>query len=85
MLTKFHFRDAVLCDIELKADDGIIVYGHRVVLASCSPCFHEMFTTFKKNIKDHVIINGLDSTTLYILVDFIYTGQIMVTEENVIV
>lgn len=42
-----------------------------------------MFTSFEESNKDHVIIRELDSTALKLLVDFIYTAQIMVTEENV--
>lgn len=42
-----------------------------------------MFTTFEESTKDCVIIRELDSTALKLLVDFIYTAQIMVTEENV--
>jgi len=42
-----------------------------------------MFTSFEESNKDHVVIRELDSTALKLLVDFIYTAQIMVTEENV--
>lgn len=42
-----------------------------------------MFTSFEESNKDHVAIRELDSTALILLVDFIYTAQIMVTEENV--
>lgn len=77
------FRDEVLCDIKLETDDGTVVCGHKVVLASSSPYFHAMFTSFEESNKDHVVIRELDSTALILLVDFIYTAQIMVTEENV--
>lgn len=77
------FRDKVLCDIKLETDDGTLVYGHKAVLASASPYFHAMFTSFEESNKDLVVIKELDSTALVLLVDFIYTAQIMVTEENV--
>lgn len=83
MVTNFAFRDEVLCDIKLETDDGTTVHGHKVVLASASPYFYAMFTSFEESNKDHVIIRELDSTALKLLVDFIYTAQIMVTEENV--
>lgn len=79
----FTFRDEVLCDIKLETDDGTIVFGHKVVLASTSQYFHAMFTSFEESNKDHVIIRELDSIALKLLVDFIYTAQIMVTEDNV--
>lgn len=61
----------------------MVVLGHKVVLISASPYFHEMFVSFKDGCKDHFVIRGLDSKVLELLVDFIYTGEIMVTEENV--
>ncbi|VVC24961.1 Hypothetical protein CINCED_3A021095 [Cinara cedri] len=76
-------KDGVLCDIKLETDDGTVVYAHKVILSSASPYFHAMFTTFEESTKDCVIIRELDSTALKLLVDFIYTAQIMVTEENV--
>jgi len=57
--------------------------GHKVVLISASSYFHEMFVSFKDGCKDHFVIRELDSKILELLVDFIYTGEIMVTEENV--
>jgi len=54
-----------------------------VLLASASPYFHAMFTNFTEKNKDFVVIRQLDSTTLKLLVDFIYSEKIMVTEKNV--
>lgn len=79
----FVFRDEVLCDIKLETDDGTIVYGHKVVLASTSPYFLAMFTSFEESSKDHVVIRELDSSALKLLVDYMYTAEIMVTEDNV--
>jgi len=79
----FVFRHEVLCDIKLETDEGIIICGHKVVLASASPYFQAMFTHFAEKNKDHVVIRELDSITLQLLVDFIYSGKIMVTENNV--
>ncbi|XP_050424984.1 ring canal kelch homolog [Adelges cooleyi] len=76
-------RDELLCDIKLEADDGTVVCGHKIILASTSPYFHAMFTSFEESNKDRVIIRELDSTALKLLIDFIYTAQIMVTEDNV--
>lgn len=72
-----------MCDIKLETDDGTIVFGHKNILASVSPYFLAMFTNFEERNKDHVVIREMDSTALKCLVDFIYTSQIMVTEENV--
>ena len=54
-----------------------------MILASASPYFHEMFTNLSEKNKDLVVIGELDSTILQQLVDFIYSGKIIVTERNV--
>lgn len=77
------FRDKVLCDINLVTDNGTVVCAHKVVLASTCPYFHSMFSCFEEYNKDQVIIKGLDSTALILLVDFFYTAQIIIDEENV--
>jgi len=53
-----------------------------VVLASASPYFHAMFTNFAERNHGLVVMKQLDSTALQLLVNFIYSGQIVVTEEN---
>jgi len=54
-----------------------------VVLASASEYFHAMFTNFEEKNQNLVVIKQLDSCVLQFLIDFIYCGEIMVTEENV--
>jgi len=48
-----------------------------------SPYFYAMFSNFYESNKDLVNIRELDSSILQLLVDYIYTGEIMVTKENV--
>ncbi|XP_001948815.2 kelch-like protein 3 isoform X2 [Acyrthosiphon pisum] len=76
-------QDEVFCDIKLEADDGKIIFGHKVVLASASPYFHAMFTNFAESNKDLVAIKHLNSTAIQLLVDYIYSGEVVVTEKNV--
>jgi len=42
-----------------------------------------MFSNFDESNKDLINIRELDSTILQLLVDYIYTGEIMITKENV--
>lgn len=42
-----------------------------------------MFTHFEEVNKDHINIRELDSNILQLLVDYMYTGEITITEENV--
>jgi len=59
------------------------VLGHKNVLMAASPYFLAMFTNFNESNKYLVNIRELDSTTLRLLIDYIYTGEITITEENV--
>jgi len=83
--TFLFFRNEALCDIRLKTDDGCITFGHKnVVLMAASPYFNAMFSNyFNESKSDFVCIKKLYSTVLQLLVDYIYTGKIMVTKENV--
>lgn len=74
---------AQLCDISLRA--GVTTLSaHRVVLAAASAYFHAMFNDdlVEKNQKE-VTIHDLDPLALTLLVDFSYTGEIVISEDNV--
>ncbi|XP_029348142.1 kelch-like protein 2 [Acyrthosiphon pisum] len=73
----------IFCDIKLETEDKKIIFAHKVVLASASPFFHAMFTNFAEKNHDLVVMREIDSTALQLLVNFIYSGAIVVTEENV--
>jgi len=66
----------------LQTDDGQKVLGHKAVLVVVSPYFCAMFPSIFGRNKDFVNIS-IDSTTLKMLVDYMYTGEITVTIENV--
>ncbi|KAM4586731.1 kelch-like protein 3 isoform 1-T1 [Fundulus diaphanus] len=73
----------LLCDVQLVAG-SVEVPAHRVVLASCSPYFCAMFTGDMSESKaPRVEIREVDGQTLRKLVDYIYTAEIEVTEDNV--
>ncbi|XP_019739597.1 kelch-like protein 3 isoform X1 [Hippocampus comes] len=73
----------MLCDVQLVAG-SVMVAAHRVVLAASSPYFCAMFTGDMTESKaQQVEIGEVDGPTLTMLVDYIYTAQIEVTEDNV--
>jgi len=42
-----------------------------------------MFTNFEEKDQDLVVMRQLDSFALQLLVDFMYSGEILITEKNV--
>ncbi|XP_016658903.1 kelch-like protein 2 isoform X4 [Acyrthosiphon pisum] len=80
---QFYRNGGVLCDIKLETDDGKIILGHKVVFISASPYFRAMFTLSEEVKKDHINIREVDFKVLQLLVDYMYTGEITITEENV--
>ncbi|XP_077387906.1 kelch-like protein 3 isoform X2 [Festucalex cinctus] len=73
----------MLCDVQLVAG-SMTVAAHRVVLAASSPYFCAMFTGDMSESKaQQVEIGQVDGPTLAKLVDYIYTAQIEVSEDNV--
>ncbi|KAL4107155.1 hypothetical protein QTP88_017540 [Uroleucon formosanum] len=76
-------KDDFFYDIKLETDDGKIIYGHKVVLASACQYFNAMFTNFEEKDQDLVIMRQLNSSALQLFVDFMYFEEIMVTEKNV--
>ncbi|XP_060857520.1 ring canal kelch homolog [Metopolophium dirhodum] len=75
-------QDEMFCDIKLKTDSGGIISGHKVILASACSYFQAMFTNFAEKNQDIVVIKHIHHTALQILIDFLYTGVITVTENN---
>lgn len=72
----------LLCDIVLVAEH-VEIPAHKMVLASCSPYFYAMFTGFTERESSRVTIQQVDPEALETLVEYVYTSQVEVTEENV--
>uniref|UniRef100_A0A3Q2VN84 Intracisternal A particle-promoted polypeptide n=1 Tax=Haplochromis burtoni TaxID=8153 RepID=A0A3Q2VN84_HAPBU len=71
------------CDVGLKVG-GRVFKVHRLVLAASSPYFSALFAGgMREADKEEVQILGVDTDVFEILLEFIYTGVIGVTVENV--
>lgn len=76
------FRQNLLCDVTLVAE-SMEIQAHKMVLASCSPYFYAMFTGFEESRQDRITLQGVDFNALQLLIDYVYTSLVDVTEENV--
>ncbi|XP_054269165.1 ring canal kelch homolog isoform X2 [Macrosteles quadrilineatus] len=72
----------LLCDVRLVAD-AVEVPAHKMVLAACSPYFHAMFTSFEERDQERIVLQGVDPQALQLLIDYVYSSEVHVTEENV--
>ena len=72
-----------LCDITVRVNTKDIL-AHRSVLAAASPYFFAMFTGEMSEAKQNVVIlKEVEPDALELLIEYCYTAQVKVTEENV--
>jgi kelch-like protein 20 len=72
-----------LCDVVITVGSRKI-FAHKVILAACSPYFRAMFTgALSESSQTEVTIRDVDETAMDILIDFCYTSNIVVEENNV--
>ena len=70
-----------LTDVTLVCGGGEQMEAHKIVLASCSPFFMDLF---KRNKHPHplVFLRGIGVEDLVAVVDFVYNGQTNICSEN---
>ena len=72
-----------LCDITLVTKDGKELKAHRNVLSAASPFFDKLLQSdMKENREGIVQISEISSALMEVVLDFIYTGSVEVTQEN---
>lgn len=76
-------KQGSLCDVTLVAE-GRQFPVHKIILVSSSPYFRAMFNgTMSESSQDLVNLAGVQATALRQLIEYIYSGEVEVTEENV--
>uniref|UniRef100_A0A8D9BB85 Kelch-like protein diablo n=2 Tax=Cacopsylla melanoneura TaxID=428564 RepID=A0A8D9BB85_9HEMI len=73
----------ILCDAQFEVD-GQIVRAHKIILASRSQYFRAMFTSQMKESYECVIkLNNVSFDIFSSIIDFLYTGRIEVSNNNI--
>ena len=75
--------DQSFCDVIFVTMDQKEFPVHKVVLASCSPYFKALFNRFEESNQKRIVLKNVDSKTLSLLLDYVYSSKIKVDEENV--
>ncbi|XP_041460207.1 kelch-like protein 18 [Lytechinus variegatus] len=77
-------RQGKLCDVTLKVEDHKFT-AHRIVLAASIPYFHAMFTTdMVESKQEEITMSGIDPSALEVLVNFSYSGRVIINTQNVL-
>lgn len=76
-------QEGLLCDVTIGVD-GQEFTCHKTVLAAFSPYFKVMFTgNLAESRQSKVSINGVDPATFRLLIDYAYTSEIQINNQNV--
>ena len=77
-------RRSQFCDVELKMKGNVRLQAHKVVLASSSPYFMKLLSSSASAGKSEITLTDplLDISALELLIAFIYTSVLRITESN---
>ena len=74
-------KEQKLFDITLATDDDHQMQAHKVILAAGSDFFSDIFSQFVET-NMLVCLNGITSSDLDNIIHFLYSGEILVTQEE---
>ena len=76
------YNEEKFCDCTLSCNEGIIK-AHKLVLSACSPYFQTLFLQCTEPYQYPVIIlKDMSITDLKTLVEFMYKGEVTVSQSN---
>lgn len=76
-------REGQLCDITFRIGCECFM-AHRVVVASVSPYLRAMFTCgMKESSQDEIELRDIEPQAMSALINYSYTGEVLVTVDNV--
>ncbi|CAF1062909.1 unnamed protein product [Rotaria sordida] len=72
------------CDVILRTDDQHMFKVHRAILCSCSSFFRALFTNGMNETTDHIVdIHDINGDIMNLIIDYIYTREIKLNENNI--
>jgi len=82
MANLFEFQNSgYLCDTLILAVDGQ-VKAHSAVLAAASPAFKQVLKSHDQPLLHTIVLPGIQLVVVNIIIQFVYTGKIIVTEDK---
>lgn len=76
-------KENQLCDITFRINSQTFT-AHRVVVASASPYLRAMFTCgMKESSQEEIELRDIEPQAMAALIEYFYTGEVMVTVDNV--
>ena len=74
-------KDFEFSDVTLACEDGQQLEAHRAILAASSPYFQKLFRR-NKHIHPLVFMRDVDFQDLVAIVDFLYSGEANILQDN---
>ena len=77
-------EDSEFFDVTLCCDNGIdIVQAHKVILAACSPLFHDILSHQKSHQNPLLYLKGICLKDLQAVLEFMYHGEVNLAQDSV--
>ena len=77
-------EDSEFFDVTLCCDNGIdIVQAHKVILAACSPFFHDILSHQKNQQNPLLYLKGICIKDLQAVLEFMYHGEVNLAQDSV--
>ena len=78
MMTSEDFKD-----VTLVSDDKKILTAHRNILSACSPVFKNILLIEASNKNPLIYLRGIQHSDIKSILQFIYLGDITISEEKI--
>ena len=83
---KFLRNNNNFLDVTLMCEDGVVISAHKLILASHSEKFKQIFSQMSSSSSPFmtpcIYLTGVSGTVLSNLVDYLYTGEAKVTQSS---